>query len=184
MRLVNLVIARVFLKNEGKGKFVIWSVVFKLTKQNHELRTSYGSIAEELGLMGVLQPTIQDISEAVIRIRTSKLPDPKQLGNSGSFFKNPVVEKSIVDKLLTLYPSLPHYKVSETEYKVPAGWLIEQTGFKGKRFGDAGIHEKQALVLVNYGNATGDELWQLAQKIQESVLQKFDIHITPEVNVI
>lgn len=173
-----------FFKNEGKGHYVIWSVVFKLTKQNHELRTSYGSIAEELEQMNIHHPTIQDISKAVIQIRSSKLPDPKQLGNSGSFFKNPVVEKGVVESLLKEFPSMPHYKVSETTYKVPAGWLIENAGFKGKRFGHVGMHEKQALVLVNYGQATGNELWAFAQKVQTTVYEKFGISITPEVNVI
>lgn len=173
-----------FFKNEGKGHYIICSVVFKLTKRHHALRTSYGSIVEELEKMGVGDPKIQDISKAVIQIRSSKLPDPKVLGNSGSFFKNPVVRLTLVQDLLKTYPKMPYYPVSETEAKIPAGWLIEQAGFKGKRFGEVGMHEKQALVLVNYGNAQGSELWEMALRVQEAVKNQFGIEIIPEVNVV
>ena len=117
-------------------------------------------------------------------IRQSKLPDPKDLGNSGSFFKNPVLSKSEFDLFITKHHNAKYYKVSDDEYKVPAGWLIEQCGFKGKRYGDAGVHKKQALVLVNYGNASGAEIIGLAQKIMDKVFDTYEIRITPEVNII
>jgi UDP-N-acetylmuramate dehydrogenase len=124
------------------------------------------------------------VSNAVIAIRQSKLPDPKELGNSGSFFKNPIISTSEFEKINAVHPEIPHYVISETEVKVPAGWLIEQAGFKGKRFGDAGIHKNQALVLVNYGNATGQEILAVSKDIQATVLEKFGIAIEAEVNVI
>lgn len=171
-------------KNKFKDQYIITSVTFLLDKAPHTLHTSYGAISQELEGMGILQPTIQEVSNAVIRIRESKLPNPKELGNSGSFFKNPVVDKSIVENLLKTYPEMPHYVVNEHQTKVPAGWLIEQAGFKGKRIGNAGMHAKQALVLVNYGNATGAELWEVAQMVQKEVFVKFGIELEPEVNVI
>ncbi|HRZ32122.1 MAG TPA: UDP-N-acetylmuramate dehydrogenase, partial [Flavobacterium sp.] len=124
-------------KNEVKDEFIITSVVFKLTKKNHKLNTSYGAIETELEKQHITNPTLKDVSNAVISIRQSKLPDPKELGNSGSFFKNPVILKTDFEKIQQKFPEMPHYVVSETEVKVPAGWLIEQAGFKGKRFGDA-----------------------------------------------
>jgi UDP-N-acetylmuramate dehydrogenase len=120
----------------------------------------------------------------VIAIRQSKLPDPAKLGNSGSFFKNPVLSAADFKVFRTHNPQAPFYEVSATEFKIPAGWLIEQAGFKGQRFGDAGVHKNQALVLVNYGNATGAEIWELALRIQKKVKEDFDIYIEPEVNVI
>ncbi|QTD38040.1 UDP-N-acetylmuramate dehydrogenase [Polaribacter batillariae] len=176
-------------KNALKGKVILTAVSFKLTKKNHQLNTSYGAIETELALKNVTQPTLKDISNAVITIRKSKLPDPKEIGNSGSFFKNPVISKEQFLKLQKKYPNIPFYNVissgvEKPQVKVPAGWLVEQSGFKGKRFGDAGVHEKQALVLVNYGNASGEEIYLLAKKIQETVLQKFEISLEIEVNVI
>lgn len=171
-------------KNELKGKYVIISVQFKLTKENHTLYIDYGAIKQELDKMNISNPTIQDVSKAVIQIRESKLPNPKEIGNSGSFFKNPVISKTQFETLLAKYPNLPYYVVSETEIKIPAGWLIEQAGFKGARFGDAGVHKNQALVLVNYGNATGAEIVSLAHKIQNKVNEMFQINIIPEVNII
>ncbi|MFD0862623.1 UDP-N-acetylmuramate dehydrogenase [Sungkyunkwania multivorans] len=171
-------------KNEAKGKYIITSVTFRLTKNNHKLNTSYGAIETELAEMGIDVPKIKDISNAVIAIRQRKLPDPAILGNSGSFFKNPIIKKEAFAVLQQKYPDIPHYVVSNDEIKVPAGWLIEEAGFKGKRFGDAGVHKNQALVLVNHGNATGSELWGLAQKIQQCVLARFGIAIEAEVNVI
>tara|TARA_B110001450_G_scaffold5290_1_gene5536 strand:- start:19138 stop:20151 length:1014 start_codon:yes stop_codon:yes gene_type:complete len=170
-------------KNKLKGKYIITSVTFKLTKKNHILNTAYGVIEKELDDNNILSPTIKDISNAVIAIRKSKLPDPKTLGNSGSFFKNPVITKQEFEVFIAKYPEAPNYKVSNNEIKVPAGWLIEQAGFKGKQYGDAGVHEKQALVLVNHGNATGKEIWDLAMKIKTTVKEKFGIEINPEVNV-
>ncbi len=171
-------------KNEAKGKYIITSVSLQLTKKNHKLLTFYGAIEQELKANGIVQPNIHEISKAVIRIRQSKLPDPHELGNSGSFFKNPVVSKKTFDKFLKKNTEAPHYALEDGTYKIPAGWLIEQCGFKGKRFGDAGVHEKQALVLVNYGDASGKEILDLAVNIQEAVYQRFSIHIHPEVNII
>ena len=171
-------------KNKAKGKYILTSVSFKLTKNNHKLNTSYGAIESELSSKGITNPTIKDISDAVITIRQSKLPDPKEIGNSGSFFKNPVISKEHFEKLQKNYPNIPSYVISDTEIKVPAGWLIEQSGFKGKRFGNYGVHEKQALVLVNYGDASGKEIYELAQKIQRTIKDTFDIDLEIEVNII
>src|SRR5574343_813659 len=171
-------------KNELKNQYIITSVSFKLTKKNHKVSTTYGAIETELHHQNIKNPTLKDVSNAVIAIRQSKLPDPKELGNSGSFFKNPVVPISVYEKAKEKHPDIPNYPVSETHVKVPAGWLIEQAGFKGKRFGDAGIHSKQALVLVNYGQATGSEIWSVAQHIQQTVKEMFGIVIEAEVNVI
>ncbi len=171
-------------KREAKGKYVILSVDFRLSCRNHKLHTDYGAIVTELERMGIKEPGIQDIATAVIAIRKSKLPDPAQIGNSGSFFKNPVLDKTAFIKFINEHPEAPFYKISDAEYKVPAGWLIEKCGFKGKRFGEAGIHEKQALVLVNHGNASGEEVLQLSEKIRETVWKRFAICIEPEVNIL
>jgi len=171
-------------KNKLKGKYVITSVTFKLTKNTHKLNSSYGAIQTELDKNKINKPTIKDISNAVITIRQSKLPDPEEIGNSGSFFKNPVISIRDFKRLQKKYPTIPHYVISDKEIKVPAGWLVEQSGFKGKRFGDAGVHKKQALVLVNYGEATGEEIWSLANKIQKTVLKTYNILLEAEVNVI
>jgi UDP-N-acetylmuramate dehydrogenase len=171
-------------KEEAHGKYIITSVTFKLSKQNHVLSTSYGAIETELIQKNIIDPTIKDVSDAVIAIRQSKLPDPAVLGNSGSFFKNPVIDASAFRTFRLKFPEAPFYELSPTEFKIPAGWLIEQAGFKGKRYGDAGVHEKQALVLVNYGNATGSQIWELAITIQKKVNEEFGIYIEPEVNII
>lgn len=171
-------------KKELKNQYIITAVTFQLTKKKHQLKTSYGAIEAELQQKSISNPTIQEISQAVIAIRQSKLPDPKELGNSGSFFKNPIIPRATYEKALQNFPEIPHYKVSEELVKVPAGWLIEQAGFKGKRFGDAGIHKNQALVLVNYGNATGAEIEAVARDIQKTVLEKFGVAIEAEVNII
>ena len=170
-------------KNTHKGKIILTSVGFKLTKKNHQLNTSYGAIDAELALNKILKPTLKNVSDAVIAIRKSKLPDPKEIGNSGSFFKNPVISKELFLEIQKENPNIPNYPISQTQIKIPAGWLVEQSGFKGKRFGDAGVHEKQALVLVNYGNATGEEIHQLAKKIQATVFADFQISLEIEVNV-
>jgi UDP-N-acetylmuramate dehydrogenase len=167
-----------------KNQYIITSVVFKLTKTNHKINTSYGDISAELAKKNISNPTIKEVSNAVIAIRQSKLPDPRELGNSGSFFKNPILLKSDFEKIHLQFPQMKYYNISETEVKVPAGWLIEQAGFRGKRFGDAGIHEHQALVLVNYGNATGKEILMVSKDIQDTVFKKFGIYIEAEVNVI
>ncbi|MEQ9265876.1 MAG: UDP-N-acetylmuramate dehydrogenase [Balneolaceae bacterium] len=170
-------------KRELKGKVIILSVTLRLNK-SPKLNFEYEALKEKLNEKGIQNPSVIDISKAVIEVRQSKLPDPKEIGNTGSFFKNPEIETSEYDDLKLKYPTIPGYKVSDTITKVPAGWLIEQAGWKGMRFGDAGIHDKQALVLVNHGKATGEELWELAQKIQASVVEKFNIRLMPEVNII
>lgn len=171
-------------KTTEKGKYIITNVTFRLSKKDHKTNTGYGAIKDELTKMQVAQPTIQDVSKAVISIRQSKLPDPKELGNSGSFFKNPVVNKSSFKNFIARFSEAPFYKVSENAYKIPAGWLIEQAGFKGKRFGDAGVHAKQALVLVNYGNASGTEILNLSKNIQKKVQELFGITLEAEVNLV
>lgn len=172
-----------FFKHEGKGKYVILNVSFRLSK-NPEINVSYGAIQQTLAEMGIENPTIKDVSEAVIHIRKSKLPDPAEIGNSGSFFKNPEIPKVQYLQLKEDFPTIPGYVVSEEVVKVPAGWLIEQAGWKGKRFGDVGVHDKQALVLVNFGKGKGQQIADLAKEIQESVKQKYGIVISPEVNFI
>ena len=171
-------------KNSHKEKIILTSVGFKLTKKNHKLNTSYGAIDVELASKNILKPSLKNISDAVIKIRKSKLPDPKEIGNSGSFFKNPVISKDQFLALQKENTNMPNYVVSENEIKIPAGWLVEQSGFKGKRFGDAGVHEKQALVLVNYGNASGQDILKLAKKIQKTVFKNFGISLEIEVNII
>lgn len=171
-------------KNEAKGKYIITDVTFKLTKKDHNKSISYGAIKDELTKYCIEEPSLLDISKAVISIRESKLPDPKKLGNSGSFFKNPIISDLEFKSFIEKFPDAPFYKISEKAYKIPAGWLIEKSGFKGKKYGDAGVHEKQALVLVNYDNATGKEIWDLALKIQAKVKEDFNLTIEPEVNVI
>ncbi|MCA0932271.1 UDP-N-acetylmuramate dehydrogenase [Lutimonas saemankumensis] len=171
-------------KNELKGQYVILNVTFKLTTINHAIFDGYGAIKEQLKEDGILNPTIQNISDAVIKIRQSKLPDPKEIGNSGSFFKNPVISEEHFKKIHSTYPNMPFYRISEEFVKVPAGWLVEMSGFKGKRFGDAGIHKKQALVLVNYDKATGSEILEVARKIQKTVKQNFNISLEMEVNIL
>lgn len=169
-------------KNELKGRFVIVSVNLKLQK-SPKLNTSYRALSQKLEEEGISDPSIKDISQAVIEIRQSKLPDPAEIGNTGSFFKNPVITKDQFQDLQSAYPEIPSYPDGD-KVKVPAAWLIDQCGWKGKRFGDAGVHKMQALVIVNYGRATGEEIWNLAQKIQVSVKDKFGVLLTPEVNIV
>ena len=171
-------------KEELKGQYIITSVIFELSSHQHTIKTNYGAIDSKLKNDGIENPTIQDISKAVISIRNSKLPNPKVLGNSGSFFKNPVISCSEFELLKIQFPKIPYYKVSETNVKIPAGWLIETAGFKGKTFGNYGVHNKQALVLVNYGNASGKDILELSKKIQEAILIVFDIVLESEVNIL
>lgn len=172
-------------KQELKEQYIITSVTFRLDK-NPTFHTRYGAIQETLTAMGITDETlsIKAISDAVIHIRQSKLPDPAEIGNAGSFFKNPEIPKAQFDRLKTQFPSMPGYPVGDEAVKVPAGWLIEQSGWKGKRIGDAGVHAKQALVLVNYDSATGDEIIALARQVQATISEMFGIHLTPEVNVV
>ena len=167
-------------KTHLKGKAIITRVQFKLSKKTHQTHTQYGTL--QASLQGK-EMSIQNIAASVIAIRKSKLPDPAQIGNSGSLFKNPVIPVNQFKQLQENYPEIPHYPDTAEKIKIPAGWLIEKLGYKGKRFGDAGVHEKQALVLVNYGNAKGVELLNLAQQIQEQVLQNFGIQLEVEVNI-
>lgn len=168
-------------KRELKNQFFITSVTFRLSKKP-KLNTSYGAIEKELEAMGVSSPTIADVSNAVIHIRSSKLPDPARIGNAGSFFKNPVVSAVLHEKLKAEFPAIVSYP-SGSEFKLAAGWLIEQCGWKGKRLGDAGVHKDQALVLVNYGNASGQELFDLSSRVMESVKEKFGVELEREVNI-
>ncbi|WP_338732935.1 UDP-N-acetylmuramate dehydrogenase [Mangrovimonas cancribranchiae] len=171
-------------KQNAKGKYIITSVCFSLTKSKHNLHTGYGAITAQLEKMDVKKPTISHVSKAVIAIRESKLPNPKEIGNSGSFFKNPIITKPHFNILQNNFPNVPFYKISKNEIKIPAGWLIEQSGFKGKTFGNYGVHKKQALVLVNYNNANGKDILHLARLIQKTVKRIFNIDIETEVNII
>ncbi|MEC3905458.1 UDP-N-acetylmuramate dehydrogenase [Tamlana sp. 2201CG12-4] len=171
-------------KQQVKGEYIITSVTFKLTKKDHKLSLNYGAIASELNHRGIETPTIRAISEAVIKIRERKLPNPKEIGNSGSFFKNPVITKSHFNMLTENFKDIPCYPVSDEEVKVPAGWLIEKAGFKGKQFDNYGVHKKQALVLVNYGGANGSDILKLSKLIQKTVKLLFGITIEMEVNIL
>ena len=171
-------------KQELKDKYIIVSVTLVLTTKDHSLKTAYGSITDELYKMDINNPSIQDVSNTVISIRESKLPNPKIIGNSGSFFKNPIISKQQYDRLKLNFPKIPSYFVSENELKIPAGWLIEHIGFKGKRFRNYGVHNKQALVLVNYDDAKGEDIYKLSQLIQSTVKRIFDINLEVEVNII
>jgi len=168
-------------KTHEKDNFVITSVEFKLSK-NPTFNVSYGSIQEELDKMGVSALSVKAVSDAVIRIRQSKLPDPKHLGNAGSFFKNPTVSKGSFEKIKNNYPDVVGYSQADESVKLAAGWLIEKAGWKGKRIGNCGVHEKQALVLVNYGGATGSEIDDLSNQIQKDIMAKFNVELEKEVN--
>lgn len=170
-------------KRKFKNQYVILNVTYKLSKKHH-LNTSYGAIEEQLKVMNIDNPTIKDVSNAVIAIRQSKLPNPKELGNAGSFFKNPVIGRTLYDKLKLQYSDMTFYPVDEDRVKVPAGWLIERAGWKGKTVGNCGVHKFQALVLVNYGGATGKQVFELSEAIIQDVFEKFEIQLEREVNII
>ena len=170
-------------KNKLKQKGVVLSVTFKLDK-NSTYNTDYGAINDELDNMGVKDCTAMDIRNAVIKIRRSKLPDPEEIGNAGSFFKNPVVTYEKYKKLLEKFQNLVFFKQNDGTYKLAAGWLIDQCGWKGYRNGDAGVHAKQALVLVNYGDANGAQILSLANEVSNSVFAKFGVELEKEVNII
>ncbi|HSP11823.1 MAG TPA: UDP-N-acetylmuramate dehydrogenase [Salegentibacter sp.] len=170
-------------KEDLKGEYIITSVRFRLSKKNHQLRTGYGAINDWLTSQKIGKAGIKDVSNAVIAIRQSKLPDPRILGNSGSFFKNPVIGKNEYLKLKETHPEIPSYPMGEELVKVPAGWLIDKAGLKGYRRGDVGVHKNQALVLVNYGAATGEEVLDLSREIQNKILTEFGVTLEPEVNI-
>lgn len=170
-------------KRAGKDQYVIVSVTLRLQK-HPKLNTSYGAIEKELQQLRVENPTIADVSRAVCNIRSSKLPDPAVTGNAGSFFKNPVISAAQHTQLKEKFPEIVSYKNSETEYKLAAGWLIEQCGWKGYRSGDAGVHKDQALVLVNYGHAKGQEIFDLSSRVLDSVREKFGVTLEREVNIV
>lgn len=171
-------------KQEGKDRYVILEVTFKLTKKDHHIKTEYGAIKTELENAGIIHPTIQDVSRAVINIRQSKLPDPKETGNAGSFFKNPTIPLGQFENLKQQFENIPGYPNGDV-VKVPAGWLIEQCGWKGKQIGNAASHKLQALVIVNAtGNATGKEIFDFSTEIINSVKEKFGIELEREVNIL
>ena len=170
-------------KNNYKDQYLILNVTFQLSK-HPKINVSYGAIIDTLEEMSISNPSIKEVSDAVIAIRSSKLPNPAEIGNAGSFFKNPVIGNTQVAQLKQTYPNMPSYHVDEDSTKVPAGWLIEQAGWKGKSFGKYGVHKNQALVLVNYGGAKGNDIKDLAYDIQKDIAAKFGIVIEPEVNFI
>ena len=171
-------------KQEGKGKYIILEVTFKLTKENHHIKTEYGAITSELQNLGIEKPTIQDVSKAVINIRQSKLPDPKQIGNAGSFFKNPTIPLAQFEALQQKFENIQGYP-NGAMVKVPAGWLIEQCGWKGKQIGNVASHKLQSLVIINAtGTATGKEIFDFSTEIINSVKEKFGIELEREVNII
>lgn len=172
-----------FFKREGKNRYVITSVTFVLSRSNHHCNTRYGSLAQQLAQDGITEPCPASIRNAVVRIRESKLPDPALTGNAGSFFKNPIISHEHFSELRTTYPDIAAYH-DDAGMKVAAGWLIEKAGWKGYREGDAGVHHKQALVIVNHGAASGNDMLQLSEKIRDSVYKHFMIELMPEVNII
>jgi len=171
-------------KHEGKNRYFITHVTFKLTRRNHVYRTDYGAIQENLSKMKINELSLKAISDAIITIRQSKLPDPTRIGNAGSFFKNPTITLLQYQKLKDKHVNMPMYAVDDAHVKIPAAWLIEQCGWKGKTFDKIGVHTQQALVLVNYGGGDGEKIFELAQAIQTSVEEKFNIRLHMEVNII
>lgn len=172
-----------YFKREGRDLYVILSVTFKLDR-DPRLNTSYGNIRQELERMGIIHPTIRDVSNAVIAIRRSKLPDPAVLGNAGSFFKNPVVPSATVDRIRTTHPEVVCYPVDAGHMKLAAGWLIEQAGLKGYSLGTHAVHDRQALVLINRGGATGRQIYDLSEHVQRTVREKFGVELEREVNIL
>lgn len=171
-------------KKEEKGNYLILKLYLDLnSKANHKLSTSYGAINDELKRLGK-SPTLQNVSEAVINIRQRKLPNPKEIGNSGSFFKNPVIDVDKMNELKKEFPEIVYYALEDGLFKLAAGWLIEKAGWKGFREGDAGVHKNQALVLVNYGQALGADIEKLSKDIKESIFRTFGLYLETEVNII
>ena len=170
-------------KNKMKNQYIILNITLEL-KKNPVLNINYGDVKAILESQNIKNPTIKEVSNAIISIRQSKLPDPKKIGNSGSFFKNPIVSLNQLELIKKKYPNVVNYEINENEFKIAAGWLIERAGWKGKKFNNYGVHEKQALVLVNYGLANGMEIFELSEKIILDIKDKFGITIEREVNII
>lgn len=171
-------------KGEWKDRFLITHVTYRLETGDFKPQTEYGNISSELQRQGIAKPTAEQLRQTIIDIRRQKLPDPEVQGNAGSFFMNPVVDKEKYESLAALYPGMPHYSLPDGKEKIPAGWMIDQCGWKGRSLGMAGVYDKQALVLVNRGGATGQEVVELCEAIKKDVLEKFGIAIFPEVNII
>lgn len=171
-------------KTTYKGRILISRVYLQLTKKDHRINTDYGAIRDTLAEWGIESPSIQEVSRAVIHIRQSKLPDPKTIGNAGSFFKNPEIEASQFEALRARFPDLIYYPLPDGRYKIPAGWLIDQCGWKGKNMGPVGCYKHQALVIVNHGGARGADVLALAEQVMDSVEAKYGIRLEPEVNII
>ena len=171
----------IFKKNKN---LIVVSVKMKLSSKNHKINSSYGGINDELKKLNIKEPTIKDISNVVCEIRNKKLPNPNKIGNAGSFFKNPIVNSKKINWLKENFNNIPFYKIDENSYKIPAAWLIETSGFKGKDFGNFGVHKTQPLVLVNYGKASGSDINKLSQSIKEVVNKLFKIELETEVNII
>ena len=171
-------------KQEWKNRYLVTHVTYRMTKDEGQGTTDYGNIRAELERRGLTNPTAAQLRQVIIDIRNAKLPDPKVTGNAGSFFMNPVVSREKFEQLLAEYPQMPHYYINKDCEKIPAGWMIDQCGWKGRSLGRAGVHDKQALVLVNLGGATGQEIVTLCQQIQHDVQEKFGIDIYPEVNIV
>lgn len=170
-------------KKKLKDKYIIVDVTFALEK-NPKLNIGYGAIKEILSTMNVEIPTVKNVSEAICSIRSSKLPDPAEIGNAGSFFKNPEIDKVLFKQIYSKNKDMPHYNLPNKKVKIPAAWLIEQCGWKGKQIGEYGVHKNQALVLVNYGNASGNEILELSESIKSTVKEKFNIKLETEVNIL
>ena len=170
-------------KHEWRNKYLITSVTYRLSS-TYRPRLDYGNIRTALAERGIAHPTADELRQTIIAIRNAKLPDPKVTGNAGSFFMNPIVSKEKYDELAAQYERMPHYTIDSTHEKIPAGWMIEQCGWKGRSLGRAGVYDKQALVLVNLGGAAGADVVRLFEAIQHDVKEKFGIEIHPEVNVV
>jgi len=173
-----------YFKQSGKGRYIILSICLLLKRPPHKLNLDYGAIRQVLAQNGIENPSIRDVSQAVIAIRQSKLPDPSQIGNAGSFFKNPVVDRELFNELQKKNPGMPYFPQSDERVKIPAGWLIEQAGWKGYREGHVGVHKDQALVLVHFGEGSGREILDLSASIMDDIATKFGIRLEPEVNII
>jgi UDP-N-acetylmuramate dehydrogenase len=170
-------------KRKNKGQYIITKVAFRLTKK-HELNTSYGAIEQELETLNITEPTIKNVSNAVIKIRESKLPDPKKIGNSGSFFKNPIVDNASFEDIKAKFPKIVSYPAGNGKMKIAAGWLIDQAGWKGRTMGNYGVHKNQALVLVNYGGSSGSDIYKLSEEIIQSIKDTYGIELEREVNIL